>query len=144
MDSQAAKQIELGFEIVFQHVIGPPHVDGVPSLQQRGEAWREPDQPTLSRSRIGQQIHYAARQSLGFHYRGRVDPGPATSLQPDLCPRVRIRLPHDEVVADRIPLAAQIAGDDARRDARAPHQCDERRSIVTAETAPGVEQKIVH
>ena len=69
---------------------------------------------------------------------------PAATLQPDLRPGVRVRLPHDEVAADRIPLAAQVTGDDSRRNVCAAHERDECRSVMAAEAASGVEKKIVH
>ena len=68
---------------------------------------------------------------------------PASTFEPDFGPGVRIRLPHDQIAADRVVLAALIAGDDARGNARGAHHHRERRREVLAEAAPRVEQEVV-
>src|SRR3546814_3099364 len=68
---------------------------------------------------------------------------PATVV-PDFAPGVRIRLTDDVVAADRISLAALVAGDDARRNAGRAHQECESTAVVFAETASRVEQEFVN
>ena len=74
---------------------------------------------------------------------GRIDAPPAGARQPDLGPGVGMRLAHDQVAADRIPVAALVAGDDARRDPGRAHQRRECRGVVPAESLARVEQEIV-
>jgi hypothetical protein len=57
---------------------------------------------------------------------------------------VCVGLLHDQVAAHGVELAAVIAGDDARRNARRARHHREGRGEVLAETATGIEQEIVH
>ena len=68
---------------------------------------------------------------------------PARLRQPDLGPGVRVRLAHDQVAAERVPVAALVAGDDARRDPGRAHQGRECRGEVPAEALARVEEEIV-
>ena len=56
---------------------------------------------------------------------------------------MRVRLANHHRSGGRIDFSTQIAGDDARRDARGTHQEGERAGVVFAETALGLEQEIV-
>ena len=75
--------------------------------------------------------------------RRRIDAHPAAALEPDLRPGVRVRLADEQIAADRVVLAALIAGDDARRNAGGARQHRERRGEVLAEAAARVEQEVV-
>ncbi len=120
-DPEAAEQIELRRIIELHDVIAPPGVGGIPALQRSCEPGRAAQQPLACRQRIGQQVEDPAAQPLGRDHCGRIDARPAAAFQPDFRPRMGIRLTHQEVVADRIPLPAEIAGHHARRDARGAH-----------------------
>ena len=89
----------------------------------------------LERQRVGQQVEDAALQAFGRHHRGGIDARPALAVQPHLGPGVRLRLAHEQVAADRIPFAAEITGDDARRHAGGAHHRGVGRSEVAAEPA---------
>jgi len=56
---------------------------------------------------------------------------------------MRIGLPHHVIAADRIPGAAEVAGDHPRGYAHGPHQRHVRRGEMAAESQPRVEQQVV-
>src|SRR3546814_9597034 len=85
----------------------------------------------------------ATLDALGCDGCSRIDAMPATVV-PDFAPGVRIRLTDDVVAADRISLAALVAGDDERRNAGRAHQECESTAVVFAETEPRVEQEFVN
>ena len=66
----------------------------------------------------GQKILQAQAQPVGRGDAGGIDPHPAAALEPDFAPGVRVRLMDDEVVADLVVLAAEIAGHHPRRGCR--------------------------
>jgi len=74
---------------------------------------------------------------------GRIDPHPAAPVQPHLRPGVGIGLAHDEVIAERVEVAALIAGHDARRNSRRAHQERVGRGEMLAEAAMRFEQEVV-
>ena len=96
------------------------------------------------RQRVRHQVEDAALQALRRHHRGRIDARPALAFEPDLGPGMRLGLPHDEVAADRIPFAAEVTGDDARRHARRAHHRGVGRGEVAAEATLRIEQRRVH
>ncbi len=93
--------------------------------------------------RVGQQIEQATPQSLRGDHRGGVDARPATLVEPHFCPRVRVGLPDEVVLANGIPLAALVPRDHPRGNAGRAHHRDERRSVVAAEPALRVENEVV-
>ena len=95
------------------------------------------------RQRIAEHVEDAALQAFRRHHRGRIDARPALAVEPDLGPRVRIGLAHDQVFADRVPLAAEISRDDARRNARRAHHRRVRGSEVRAETHASMSNSVV-
>jgi hypothetical protein len=56
---------------------------------------------------------------------------------------MRVRAPHQPVVAERIAIAADITGDHARGNPRGTHQHDERRAVVFAEPGLLFEQEFI-
>ena len=57
---------------------------------------------------------------------------------------MRLGLAHDQIVAQRIHLAALVAGHHPSRHAGRAHQEHEGRSVVLAEAAARLEQEFVH
>ena len=74
---------------------------------------------------------------------GRIDAHPPFDGQPDLGPRVRVGLAHDELVVERVHLAALVAGHDARRNAGRAHEEREAAGIVLAEALLRLEEEVV-
>ena len=81
---------------------------------------------------------------LGSDRRRGIDAHPAAPFDPHLVPGMRIALPHYPIICESIESSALIAGHDTRRYARRAHQHGERRGIVFAEPAFGIEQKLIH
>ena len=93
--------------------------------------------------RLGHEVEHAAPEPLRRHHRGRIDARPALTLQPHLRPGVRVGLAHQQVLSYRIPLAAQVAGDHARRYPGGAHEVGEGRGVVPAEPLTRAEQQVV-
>ena len=66
------------------------------------------------------------RDAVGRDRGHGIDANPPLVREPDLGPRVGVRLANDEVAADTVELAALIAGDDSRREPRGAHHHGER------------------
>src|SRR4029079_14468466 len=75
--------------------------------------------------------------------RGRIDPLPAAVREPRLHPRVRVALPHHVVTLEGVLLAAQEAGDEARRDPLAAQHHHHRRGEELAVSASRAEEEIL-
>ncbi len=99
---------------------------------------------------VGQRLaagHCARQAGVDAHRRrggGRIDSHPAAAAQEDLGPGVRVGLAHRDDPVHRIDVAALVARDDARRNARRAHQEHECRGEVLAEAGARVEQEVVH
>ena len=99
------------------HWLAPSHscVEAVePRAVAQERAW-SPAANRASRSKMPRCRRSGATTAVGSM---RVQP---CAVEPDLGPGMRLGLPHDEVAADGIPFATEIAGDDARRHARGAH-----------------------
>src|SRR4029079_17937665 len=75
--------------------------------------------------------------------RGRIDPLPTAIREPRLHPRVRVALPHHVITLERVLLAAQETGDEARRAPLATQHHYHRRGEELAMPAPRAEQEIL-
>ena len=136
-DAERGQHALLAQRIEADDRLRPQAVDEIETVADRAH----PSRPgSMRRCRSRPRAELDAR---GAHRRGRIDAHPAASGDPHFGPRVRIGIAHQQIAAGRIPPAALIAGDDARRDSGRAHQDDERRCVVLAETLLRREQKIV-
>ena len=137
--SNCDAQVEFDARVRCHHWLAPSHSCATPA--QPGVVVHE---RAGRGQRVGQQVEDAALQAFGRDHGGGIDARPArpsshTSVQACASDWRTIT-----VAADRIPFAAEIAGDDARRHARGAHQRGVGRREVAAEPALGIEQRGVH
>ena len=85
----------------------------------------------------------AVLHPLGGNGRGGIDAYPTLPIEPQLYPGMGVGLAHDEVTAQAIVLAAQVAEHDARRNTGDAHHQGEAACVVLAESPPGLEQELV-
>ena len=131
----ALKRTTRSFQKSFS--VSQPERDLHPQVARVAQASRH-------RFEFAHRADQPALDALRGHRRRRIDAQPAAALDPDLGPRVRVALPHDQVAAQGIELAALVAGDDPGRHAGRAHHQRERRGVVLAEAATGLEQELVH
>ena len=140
---------EPGHDVALPVEVVAEHPD-VPLVHERLPVVAHPPQPfELRPHQQGQRAARAnrARKSGVQPQRngccGRIDAQPAAAGEEYFGPGVRVRLAHREDPIDRIRIAAEIAGHDARRQPRGAHQEDERGGEMLAESGAGREQELV-
>src|ERR1700730_4199031 len=93
-DPQSLQQPQLILIVELDDPIIPPGVDRIPTLQHGCEPWLRPHEPCRRRDRVRKYVENAAAQPFGLDYPGRIDPGPAAAIEPDLRPGMGNGLPH--------------------------------------------------
>src|ERR1700761_9386438 len=82
--------------------------------------------------------------AIGSDCSGGIHANPTPIGNPDLTPGVCVRLTHQQVVTEVVPVATLIAGHHTRRNAGGAHEYRKSRRIVFAETFVRGKQEVVH
>ncbi len=140
---QPAQQPLLRALVEPQNPLAPQLPQGVHAQPQIAQPGRI-DPPAHAEGAFGAADGMrAADHPLRRDRRGRIDAHPAAAVEPHLVPGMRVALAQDPVIGVAVVGAALVAGDHARRNAGGAHQGGERRGVVPAEAAAGVEQEFV-
>ena len=114
--------------------------DAAPELELAREIVADDPPRPLEVERV-EELAEAARARRRRQRRRRVDAHPARAGHERLDPRVRAVVAHGDVVADVVPLAAEVAVDVARGHARRAQQQRRRRREVLAVALGRLEQE---